>query len=293
MNLGPTPNGDFLKTSIEKLERVGHWLQENSESIFEAEKGPHYFLDWGTCTQKDNTLYYHIFEWPINGKLMIPGLETKVKKASFLADINSQALKIKNKKGNVYIQLPEFAPYKMANVIKVELTSKPVVDNSIRAKAQKLAAKDAMREIPEGGYFLSAAFADIHGEKLHFNYGTGAGAQRENLQGWTKESDWADWKIKVVEKRRFNIEVTYGSWLASGTFEVEIAGHKFKYNVNKLDLRGKPSPLKMTFKTFLLGEINIETGSYKLKINPIRISKEAKQYHQGLMKLRNITLTPL
>lgn len=294
MSFGPTPKGKFLETSVHKLEQVGDWLRVNGESIYATDKGPHYFLEWGTCTRKGNTLYYQVFDWPENGELIIPGLKTDIVSAYFLADTSNKALKVKHKQGNVYITVPKLAPYRMANVLKIELADVPKVDNSTRAFQKELKEKDAMRSVPVGGYFLPAGFAKIHGEKLHFVYGTGAGAQRENLKGWTEESDWAEWNLLVEKDGSYNIEVTYGNLVDGGIFELTIAGEKFKHIVKAIPLhpKAKKSPLKIKYNTIVLGEICLKPGRYKLSIKPLKINKEAKKLHQGLMTLRDVTLVP-
>ncbi len=294
LNLGPTPKGAFLETSVEKLEHVGEWLKVNGESIYGTEKGPHYFLNWGTCTRKNNTLYYQIFDWPENGELIIPGLKTEVKSASFLADKENKPLKVKRKQGDVCITVPKSAPYAMANVIKVELTDCPEVDSSVRAFSNKLEAKDGMREVPAGGYFLPAGFANIYGDKLYFYYGTGGGAQRENLKGWTEESDWAEWDLLVEENGSYNLEITYASLVEGGSFELTIAGQSFKHTVENIgkNPKAKFSPSIANYQTFTLGEVKLKPGRYKLAIKPINITDDAKKYHQGLMTLRDITLVP-
>lgn len=288
MNLGPTPKGNFLDTSVEKLEKVGEWLQTNGESIYEAQKGPHYFLEWGTSTRKGNTLYYQVFDWPENGELIIPGLKTEVKSASFLADKSEKPLEVKRYGDDVLIKVPNSAPYPMANVLKVELMDLPNVDNASRALKKGIDKKDSMREVPEGAYFLPAGFAKTYGKNLHFYYGTGAGAQRENLQGWYDKNDLAEWDINVLKDGKFAVEVTYSSWLESGSFEVEIADQKFKHHVRKIKLKGRESPLQSNFTTFSLGDVNLKPGRYKVKA--LTISDKAKEYNQGLMKLRGITL---
>jgi alpha-L-fucosidase len=294
MNLGPTPKGRFLDTSIEKLEQVGEWLQVNGESIYEAQKGPHYLLEWGTSTQKDNILYYQVFDWPEDGKLIIPGLNNIIKSASFLADKESKSLIVKNEQDNVVITMPKLAPYPMANVIKVELESIPKVDNAVRAFNKKLESTDFMREVPTGGYFFSAGFANIHGEKLHYFYGTGAGAQRENLKGWTEKSDWAEWDLLVEKDESYSVEITYANLTEGGVFELTVAGQTFEHTVKLIAFnpKAKQSPLIVKYKTFELGEVNLKPGRYKLTIKPIKINDEAKKYHQGLMTFRDVTLVP-
>ena len=294
MNFGPTPRGRFLESSVAKLEQVGEWLRINGESIFEAGKGPHYFLEWGTCSRNGNTLYYHVFDWPKNGDLVITGLKSDVKTVYFLADLNKKPLKVIRKGSDIHISLPDNLPYSMANVLKMELQDTPVVDNAVRALRQKIEKKDAMRGIPQGAYFLPAGFAKIHGDNLYFYYGTGAGAQRENLKGWTNESDWAEWELVVEERGKYNLEISYGSWVEAGAFEVEIAGQSFKHTVQKMEISEdlKHAPLIVQYETFTLGEVTLTPGRYRLKVKPLIITKDSKKYHQGLMRLRDITLTP-
>lgn len=294
MNLGPTPKGEFLKTSVEKLAHVGSWLKTNGESIYGAEKGPHYLLEWGTCTRKETTLYYQIFDWPNNGELRIPELKTKVKSAAFLADEKNNRLLVRREGDDVIVKLPSVPPYKMANVIKMQLADIPVVDNFSRPLVKRITKKESMREVPEGSYFLPAGFANIHGEKLHFYYGTGAGAQRENLKGWTEESDWAEWKLVAKKEGTYNIEITYANLTEGGVFELTIAGQSFEHNVQKIGKKPKAklSPLSVNYKTFVLGEVELKSGIYNLTIKPKKINEEAINLHQGLMTLRDVTLTP-
>lgn len=295
MNLGPTPQGTFVESSINKLKKLGEWLVINGESIYETEKGPHYLLEWGTSTQKGNTVYYQVFDWPENGKLSIPGLQTKIKSATFLADSNQKPLKIESKNDNVTILVPTSSPYPLATVIKVDLVDTVKVDNAIRAFNKILPAKDAMREVPAGGYFLPAGFANIRGDKLHFFYGTGAGAQRENLKGWTEETNWVDWDLLAEEKGSYSLEITYANLTQGGSFELTIAGQSFEHIVKKVDYnpKAKKSPLVVNYKTFNLGEIDLKRGKHILTIKPIHITEEAKVLHQGLMTLRDVTLVSI
>ena len=295
MNMGPTPKGQFLQSSVAKLEQVGEWLKINGESIYNTEKGPHYLLEWGTCSRKGNTLYYHIFVWPEDGKLVIPGLKTKIKSAYFLADEKKKQLTIIQNNDQVSIGVPLSAPYQLANVLKVELEGIPEVDNAALVLAKKIEARDAMREVPKGSYFLPAGFATVQGDQLQFFYGTGAGAQRENLQGWVNEKDRAEWKLVVERTGSFNIEVTYGSWMESGEFELSIAGQTFSHNVQKIEIRESLkqwAPLIAQYETVSLGAIKLPQGRHLLSIRPVTITDEAKEFHQGLMKLRDVTLTP-
>jgi len=41
-----------------------------------------------------------------------------------------------------------------------------------------------------------------------------------------------------------------------------------------------------------LGEIALVPGRHTLSVRPLRISEDAKKYHQGLMRLRDVTMVP-
>ena len=77
-------------------------------------------LEWGRCTQKDRTLYLHIFDWPENGCLHVPGLITKVDKAYLLAKPDNE-LFARNTQAGVDIQLPSKPIDPAATVVVLEL----------------------------------------------------------------------------------------------------------------------------------------------------------------------------
>jgi hypothetical protein len=75
---------------------VGKWLNDNGESIYGTNASPFKKLDWGKCTQKRingrTRLYLHIFGWPNDGKLVLPGIYNKPINAFFLTDENKSAM---------------------------------------------------------------------------------------------------------------------------------------------------------------------------------------------------------
>jgi alpha-L-fucosidase len=131
LNVGPTAEGLIPEPSVERLEDIGKWMEVNSESIYGTQANPFPKLPWGRCTQKkqDNvtTLYLHVFEWPKNGELLVPGLENQVESAALLA--NGEALKFEKTPDGVQLKVPEKAPDPNATVIKLEITGEPKVAN--------------------------------------------------------------------------------------------------------------------------------------------------------------------
>ncbi len=132
LNVGPTSEGLFPDASIERLKDMGEWMKENGEAIYETKVSPFKELPWGRCTQKDkgrNTvLYLHIFDWPENGELMIPGLENEVIKAYALKDKEKNKLSIeKTDIGTISVNINSVTQSKYATVVVIEIKGKPVV----------------------------------------------------------------------------------------------------------------------------------------------------------------------
>jgi len=115
LNVGPTAAGEIPQPSIERLQAMGDWMDVNGEAIYGAQASPFERPEWGRYTQKDDVIYAHIFDWPTDGKLTIPEIES-LSSANLLADAD-QSLEISTGDGGVTISLPSQAPDDIATVI--------------------------------------------------------------------------------------------------------------------------------------------------------------------------------
>jgi len=86
LNVGPTAEGVFPPESVERLKAIGAWTAANGESIYATQASPFKALPWGRCTRKaiagGARLYLHVFDWPADGKLIVPGLSNKPRRRS-------------------------------------------------------------------------------------------------------------------------------------------------------------------------------------------------------------------
>jgi len=80
LNVGPTAGGEFPPECVERLREIGAWMKVNGESIHGTSASPLPPLPWGRCTTKKleggtTRLYLHVFDWPKDGQLIVPGLD--------------------------------------------------------------------------------------------------------------------------------------------------------------------------------------------------------------------------
>ena len=129
LNVGPKADGTFPQESIQRLKEMGAWMKINGEAIYGTKASPLKPLAWGRCTRKDNagntTLYLSVFNWPADGKLVVPGVNKEIVSATLLSNGSklqtaSQAGTSENENG-IVISLPATAPDPIATVIKLEV----------------------------------------------------------------------------------------------------------------------------------------------------------------------------
>jgi alpha-L-fucosidase len=84
LNVGPLPTGQIDPRELDRLRRVGEWLDRSGESIYNTRAGPFPPGDYGASTRRDATIYVHVLRWP-EGGLRLPPLPERVSAARVLS----------------------------------------------------------------------------------------------------------------------------------------------------------------------------------------------------------------
>jgi len=128
LNVGPMANGLIPEASIARLDSIGMWMKLYGESIYGTQASPFEDLSWGCCTQRavygGTRLYLHIFDWPADGKLLVPGIMNSAKRAYQLTDPR-QMLKVNRLNDALVIDVPATATDKINTVIVLEIDGVP------------------------------------------------------------------------------------------------------------------------------------------------------------------------
>src|SRR5581483_5021170 len=127
LNVGPTSEGLIPEPSVERLKAVGAWMKVNGLAIHGTTASPFPALPWGRCTKKvsghGTILYLHVFNWPADGRLVVPGLENKVNSARLLA--TGKRLKHSVSGNDLVIEVPAAAPDKISSTVVVQIDGEP------------------------------------------------------------------------------------------------------------------------------------------------------------------------
>jgi alpha-L-fucosidase len=121
LNVGPTGEGLIPEPSVERLAAFGEWMKVNSVAIYETQASPFKKLDWGRCTSKasgkDTILYLHVFNWPHDGKLVVPGLNTLPNQVFLLNDKEHKPLVTSTNADGLVLLVPSIPPDAISSTV--------------------------------------------------------------------------------------------------------------------------------------------------------------------------------
>ena len=254
LNVGPDATGIIPAPEVQRLKEMGAWLKVNGRAIYGTTASPFKRqLPWGRCTTKisDNstTLYLHVFDWPHNGELLVPGLKNKIQSAYLLkrSFLWHKHLATTAAENGLLIKVPAKAPDQISSTVVLKFKGAPeIVTEPILQKS-------------DGSVMLPASEANLHGSTFQYE----SGAHHDNIGYWTDPNDWADWEFKVTKPGKFTVSADIAA-LATNSFEVSIASQK-------LYCAAPNTGAYVTFKAVQLGAVEIlAAGNVTLAVRPVK-----------------------
>lgn len=257
LNVGPRADGTFPEESIQRLKEIGTWMDENGESIYGTSGSPFRRLAWGRCTMKPGKLYLHVFNWPEDNTLEVPGLKNEVTGASLLATGTKLGVTREGEE-MITVRVPDKALNPIDTVIVLRIEGEPDV------------APWRAEQADDGSVTLKAVDATLHGDQIQFENK----AEEGNIGFWTEPDDYVTWKMEIDEPGTFDVRVSYAGEGKMGC-ALTVNGEKLQ---GEMEATG--SYEKFTSADLGTREIN-EAGKYTVTVkrdadlSPINLSKIA------------------
>src|SRR5215203_684622 len=273
MNIGPKGDGAFDDKDLAILNGIGRWMQKYGGSIYGTGASPLPVQSWGVSTLKENKLYLHVFNWPVDGKLYVGGLISPPKKAYLLTDTSKTYPLRSGSSADFYIVVPGKAPDSINSVLILEW------EGTLVTHPGRLLA-------PNSTLDRLLAF-DAQQSGKGFSYGDGK-TNRYYVEGWKTKEQSLSWQFNTIRPGKYKIRIKYlaPAESAGGSYSLSL----FKNSVETTKLESirqyqvETDPKNTVVITRDLDIFQLNAASYILVIDPVLISGTE------LMKLLEIQL---
>ena len=247
LNIGPEPTGKIRAQEAERLEAIGRWMAKYHDAIYGTTASPFRLLPFfGRVTQKGSTLYVHVFDWPQDRVLRLPGLKSEVSGA-YLMESPESKLDVSRRRASqgdeVLLRLPAEPSDPVASVIAIQLKGPAVVEPLV------------IRPDAKGVVHLPADFAEIraaHGQRAKPVSQGG----RAYIGNWSNPNDVVVWSFTLPAGASYSVAVD------GRPASPKAVGRRVRVSVGKQQLVGKIDAQGVK----LDGQLKIPAGSQSISV---------------------------
>jgi len=201
-NVGPNGQGIIPETGVVFLRETGRWIKKYPQVIYGAGSSPwQHALAWGDVTTSGKSLYLCVFDWPKDGQLFLPGLESKINSVKVLSDAGTENLNFQQDSEWTIIQTPYKPADALVSVIEVELD----------VLAENAKVNTNLGVYPNTENVLPSDFADVSGaEKLSIRWMEKFGEWKHanQISKW-QDGGKAEWTVNVNKPGYYYLDLKY------------------------------------------------------------------------------------
>ena len=252
LNIGPDAQGRVPEPAQESLRGLGRWMRVNGEAIHGTTASPFTRLPWGRATQKPGMLYLMVFDWPRDGRLMVP-MQGTVRSARILGGADTLPFAASEREaGRLVIEVPQDpdAPVDPAcTVVALEL------------EGDVLPMAFLVFPSADGSIELSPHDATLEGPSLRVERVGVIGDVTHNLGYWLDPTATATWPIGigVDQGGEFEVSIDVACKDESAGAEVEL---EFEPG-GTLPFTVPATGGWQSYRTLDLGRVTLPFGSHR------------------------------
>ena len=250
LNIGPDRHGRVPEEAQRALRGVGAWMKVNGEAVYGTTASPFTRLAWGRATQAPGALYLHVWDWPADGRLVVP-MHGAVRAARVLGGAEVARFGASDEEGGrLVLELPAAPVDAACTVVRLELAGEVEPAAFLvfpgRDGVATLTPHDAVLEGPE----IRVERVGVIGEVTH------------NIGYWLDPKATASWPVGIgaTQGGRFRVEVDLAcrdeSAGAAVEFEVEGGSGALAFTV-------PATGGWQSYRTVAIGEVAIPMGSHR------------------------------
>ena len=273
LNIGPDAQGRVPEPAARALRGVGEWLRTCGEAIYGTTSSPFVRLPWGRATQKPGVLYLHVWDWPKDGRLVVP-MQGEVRAACLLgSDAKLQWGPGKGDSGRLVIEVPKEPVDAAVSVVRLDL-------------AGDVAPMPFLVFPSDGGAIaLTPHDATLEGPSIRVEQIGVIGDVTHNIGYWLDPSATASWPVGIGSGQggEYRVEIELACADAA-------AGSRVQFAV------APSAPLEFTvpatggwqsYRTVEIGRVALAVGSHSAALRALSKPGEA------VVNVRSVRLLPV
>lgn len=246
MNVGPMGNGRWSDADLNIFSKIGQWMSVNGNSIHGAGAARLPLQSWGVVTEKQDTLFLHVFNWPKNGRITLGGYDGDILKAQLLADKGRKLSWKRISPDDISLSLGTERPDTMNSVVAL------IVNKIPDSHQCRLLDSDADNT-------LLTFDAKLAGR----GWGYGDGKRGRNyLTNWTDTAQSASWQFRLNSPANFRMELEYNTDgpTDSGVVELSIDGKQY-------DVAYTPFTKDQATRRISVASLKLRPGTYTCRLS--------------------------
>jgi len=202
LNIGPMSDGTVVQYEQDVLNGIAGWTSKNGASVFGTGVSPFAKLTWGECTTGSGKLYLHVFGWPKDKTINLPGLRNNV---LAVYPLTEPGTKLKCADGKIFLKDVVQDPNDTVIVLEYE---------------GELDVQPIRTEPKENGTLVLTGDSAIH----HGKYG------RESYRSILADY-YRTWDVGVLEAGKYAVSLVYKLRANEKDFRLEVNGGSLDFTL--------------------------------------------------------------